>query len=60
MNIKFVLADSFYGESGAFIATLGQFNLPFIWAIRSNHGVLMPGQQIRYNRFLSYIVGPQN
>ncbi|MBD2124212.1 MULTISPECIES: hypothetical protein [Trichocoleus] len=32
-----------------------QFQLPYIVAIRSNHGVLMPkGQRVRYNRRHAY------
>ncbi|MBD1864507.1 hypothetical protein NC998_25445 [Trichocoleus desertorum GB2-A4] len=32
-----------------------QFQLPYIVAIRSNHGVLMPkGQRVRYNRWHAY------
>jgi SRSO17 transposase len=47
--IERVLADSLYGESGNFIGTLESLKLPYIVAIRSNHGVLMmPGQQVRY------------
>lgn len=53
--IERVLADSLYGESGDFIATLGRLKLPYVVAIRSNHGVLMPkGQRVRYNRWHAY------
>lgn len=49
--IERVLADSLYGESWHFINTLQQLKLPYIVAIRSNHGVLMTkGQRVRYNR----------
>lgn len=53
--IERVLADSLYGESGNFINVLHQLKLPYIVAIRSNHGVLMPsGQRVRYNRWHPY------
>jgi SRSO17 transposase len=50
-----VLADSLYGESWNFIHVLETLKLPYIVAIRSNHGVLMmPGQRVRYNRWRAY------
>jgi SRSO17 transposase len=50
-----VLADSLYGESGAFIRELEHLKLPYIVAIRSNHGVLMPkGAKVRYNAWHAY------
>ena len=53
--IERVLADSLYGESGDVTGVLDQLKLPYIVAIRSNHGVLMPkGQRVRYNRWHSY------
>ncbi len=53
--IERVLADSLYGESGAVIYTLEKLQLPYIVAIRSNHGVLMAkGQRVRYNRWHAY------
>jgi len=53
--IERVLADSLYGESGAVICTLEKLQLPYIVAIRSNHGVLMAkGQRVRYNRWHAY------
>ncbi len=53
--IERVLADSLYGESWKFISVLDQLKLPYIVAIRSNHGVLMmPGQRVRYNRWRAY------
>jgi SRSO17 transposase len=53
--IERVLADSLYGESEAVIRTLEKLNLPYIVAIRSNHGVLMAkGQRVRYNRWHAY------
>jgi SRSO17 transposase len=45
-QFELVLADSLYGESGSsFISTLESLKLPYIVAIRSNHGVLMPLEQ---------------
>jgi SRSO17 transposase len=53
--IERVLADSLYGESGDVTGVLHQLKLPYIVAIRSNHGVLMPkGQRVRYNRWHAY------
>jgi SRSO17 transposase len=50
-----VLADSLYGESGEFIAALQQLELPFVVAIRENHGVLMlPGQRLRYTTWATF------
>ena len=40
-QIELVLADSLYGESGDVIGELTRLKLPFIVAIRSNHGVLL-------------------
>ncbi len=53
--IERVLADSLYGESSTVICTLEKLQLPYIVAIRSNHGVLMAkGQRVRYNRWHAY------
>jgi SRSO17 transposase len=53
--IKRVLADSLYGESGDYIRELERLKLPYIVAIRSNHGVLMPaGAKVRYTRWHAY------
>ena len=41
-KIELVLADSLYGESHSFVGELDRLNLPWIVAIRSNHGVWMP------------------
>lgn len=41
-KIELVLADSLYGESHPFVGLLDRLNLPWIVAIRSNHGVWMP------------------
>lgn len=55
-KIELVLADSLYGESGDVISTLERLELPFIVAIRSNHGVLVtPDQKVRYNRWRAYV-----
>lgn len=54
-EIELVLADSLYGESGLFIQTLNKFKLPWILAIRSNHGVLMPSnQKVRANKWCKF------
>jgi SRSO17 transposase len=39
------LADSLYGESSEFIRMLDKSELPYVMAIRSNHGVWMPSNQ---------------
>ena len=45
-RFELVLADSLYGESGSnFISVLESLELPYIMAIRSNHGVWMPQEQ---------------
>jgi len=55
LQIKLVLADSLYGESGDVIRVLEKLNLEFIMAIRSNHSVLMPaGSSQRYNSWKAY------
>ncbi len=41
-KIELVLADSLSGESHPFVGLLDRLNLPWIVAIRSNHGVWMP------------------
>jgi SRSO17 transposase len=54
-EIELVLADSLYGESSLFIQTLDRYNLPWVLAIRSNHGVLMPSsQRIRANKWCKF------
>ncbi len=54
-NIELVLADSLYGESSSFIRTLDKYKLPWILAIRSNHGVWMPsGQEVRANKWCKF------
>jgi SRSO17 transposase len=56
-EFKLVLADSAYGESGSsFVSTLHQLKLPYVLAIRSSHGVLLPKEQrIRTNRWREYV-----
>ncbi len=50
--IELVLADALYGESGPFLQTLGELGIPYVVAIRQNHGMwLPPGQQVRANRW---------
>lgn len=56
LQIELVLTDSLYGESGDVISVLERLKLPFIVAIRSNHGVLVaPGQKVRYNHWRGYV-----
>jgi SRSO17 transposase len=51
-SIDFVLADALYGESGPFLETLHELGLPYIVAIRQNHGMwLPPGQKVRTTRW---------
>ncbi len=53
--IELVLADALYGESGPFIQTLSELGLPYVVAIRQNHGMLLPpGQHIRYTRWRTW------
>lgn len=54
--IERVLADSMYGEAWSVIRLLEyELQLPFIVAIRSNHGrIMMPGHRICYNRWRAY------
>ena len=50
-KIELVLADSLYGESSSFLRTLDKYKIPWIVAIRSNHGVWMPAEQrVRANK----------
>ncbi len=45
-QFELVLADSLYGESDCnFISTLVALKLPYIVAIRSNHGMGLPQEQ---------------
>ena len=51
-KIELVLADSLYGESSSFIRTLDKYELPWVVAIRSNHGVWLPShQRVRANKW---------
>lgn len=44
-NIELVLADSLYGESSQFIQKLTGYQLAYVVAIRTNHGVWLPASQ---------------
>ena len=43
-KIELVLADSLYGEASQFIRTLGKYQLLYVVAIISNHGVWMSSE----------------
>jgi SRSO17 transposase len=54
-NIELVLADSLYGESSQFIKKLNEYNLAYVVAIRSNHGVWLPSNQtVRANKWCKF------
>jgi SRSO17 transposase len=54
-KIELVLADSLYGEASSFIQTLEKFKLPWVLAIRNNHGVWMPEEQkVRANKWCKF------
>ncbi len=54
-EIELVLTDSLYGESSSFLATLENYNLPYVVAIRSNHGVWMPAEhKVRTNKWFKF------
>jgi len=54
-KIELVLADSLYGEASSFIRTLDRHKLPWILAIRSNHGVwLSKEQKVRANKWCKF------
>lgn len=54
-KFNLVLADSLYGESYPFVELLDELKYPWIVAIRSNHGVLMPSEQcVRTNRWKAF------
>jgi SRSO17 transposase len=54
-KIELVLADSLYGEASSFRQTLDQYKLPWVLAIRSNHGVwLLPEQKVRANKWCEF------
>jgi SRSO17 transposase len=54
-KIELVLADSLYGEASSFIRTLEQHKLPWVVAIRSNHGVWLSSEQkVRANKWSKF------
>lgn len=54
-KIELVLADSLYGEASSFIQTLDRYKLPWVLAIRTNHGVRMPNNQtVRANKWYKF------
>jgi SRSO17 transposase len=54
-NIELVLADSLYGEASSFVATLDKYKIPWVLAIRSNHGVWMSKEQkVRANKWCKF------
>ena len=54
-EIELVLADSLYGEASSFLSTLNKYKLPWLVAIRSNHGVWMPrNQSVRANKWCKF------
>ena len=54
-KIELVLADSLYGEASSFIRTLDKYNLPWVVAIRSNHGVWLSAEQkVRANKWCKF------
>lgn len=54
-NIELVLADSLYGESSEFIKKLNDYELSYVVAIRSNHGVWLPvSQSVRANKWCKF------
>ena len=56
LKIKYVLADSLYGESvTSLLRTIERLKLQFMVAIRSNHGVLMPAtERVRQTRWKKF------
>ena len=54
-NIERVLADSLYGESSEFIKKVNEYELAYVVAIRSNHGVWLPAnQRVRANKWCKF------
>lgn len=54
-QIELVLADSLYGEASSFIRTLEKYQLPWVVAIRNNHGVwLSHEQKVRANKWCKF------
>jgi SRSO17 transposase len=44
-----------YGESSSFIQTLDKYQLPWVLAIRNNHGVWLPSNQaVRANKWSQF------
>ena len=60
-KIELILADSLYGEASSFIRTLDKYQLPWVVAIRNNHGVwLSQEQKVRANKWstVPWILNP--
>ena len=54
-KIELVLADSLYGEASSFIRTLDKYQLPWVVAIRNNHGVWLSAEQkVRANKWCKF------
>ena len=54
-NIELVLADSLYGESSQFLGKLAEYELAYVVAIRSNHGIWLPSNQsVRANKWCKF------
>ncbi len=54
-NIELILANSFYGESSQFLHKLTEYQLAYVVAIRSNHGVWLPANQsVRANKWFNF------
>jgi SRSO17 transposase len=55
-KFELVLADSLYGESNSnFVSVLDEFELNYVVAIRSNHGVWMPlDEKVRYKKWRKF------
>ncbi len=52
LRFSVVLAESRSGDSGPFLSALHRLRVPYVVAIRSNHGVwMLPGQRIRRTRW---------
>ena len=54
-KIELVLADSLYGEASSFLRRLDKYKLPWVVAIRSNHGVWLTSEQrVRANKWYKF------
>ena len=54
-NSERILADSLYDESSEFIKKPNEYELAYIVAIRSNHGVWLPAnQRVRANKWCKF------